>query len=228
MILKSRDTAIAYRCPYCGMSTISMVGIFTLSGDMLKLKCRCGKSELTITYTSDRKIRLNVPCLICPNPHNYVISSNTFFEKNIFALACTYTALDICFIGLQDEVIAALKKSEMELNKMLEEAGLDDFDSMEDDDTDDFGDDDFPYIDPQIEDIVNYMITELEEEGKIHCNCKNDEDCFYDFVMTDDGNKVKIFCADCGAFTELPMANLTNAHDFLQCDELILFNHSQN
>ena len=84
MLLKSRETAIAYRCPYCGMSTISMIGIFTLSGDMFKLKCRCGKSELTATYTSDRKIRLNVPCLICPTPHNYIISSNTFFEKNIF------------------------------------------------------------------------------------------------------------------------------------------------
>ena len=104
MLLKSREAALAYRCPYCGMSTISMIGVFTLSGDMFKLKCKCGKSELTATYTSDRKIRLNVPCLICPTPHNYIISSNTFFEKNIFTLSCTYTAIAICFIGLEDAV----------------------------------------------------------------------------------------------------------------------------
>ena len=226
MILKSRETAIAYRCPYCGMSAVSMVGIFTLSGDMLKLKCRCGKSELTITYTSDRKIRLNVPCLICPNPHNYIISSNTFFEKDIFMLSCTYTAIDICFIGLQDQVIEALRKSELELNRMLEEAGLDDFDAADDEDSDE--DDEPDFMDPQIEDIINYMLNELDDEGKIFCDCPDHEDSDYDFVMTKDGENVRIFCGNCGAYTELPMSSPSNAHDFLYCDELKLSNHSQN
>lgn len=222
MILKSRDTAIAYRCPYCGMSTVSMVGIFTLSGDMIKLKCRCGKSELTVTYTSDRKIRLNVPCLICPTPHNYIISSNTFFEKNIFTLSCTYTAIDICFIGVQDEVLEELKKSEIALNKMLEEAGLDDLDTFENDEEEDK----FPQIDSQIDDIIHFMLIELDEEGKIFCECKNHDDSLYDFKLKDDS--VNIFCLNCGAFTELPMSSLNNANDFLYCDELKLSKNYKN
>lgn len=219
MLLKSRETAIAYRCPYCGMSTISMIGIFTLSGDMFKLKCRCGKSELTATYTSDRKIRLNVPCLICPTPHNYIISSNTFFEKNIFTLSCTYTAIDICFIGLQDEVLEELKKSEIALNKMLEDAGLDDFDILKGDD------EELPFVDPQIEDIVHFMLTELDEEGKLFCECENHDDSIYDFEFKED--IVEIFCLNCNASLSLPMSSVTNAHDFLHCDELKLIKHSE-
>jgi hypothetical protein len=220
MILKSRETTIAYRCPYCGMSTISLVGIFTLSGDMLKLKCRCGKSELTVTYTSDRKIRLSVPCLICPTPHNYIISSNTFFDKDIFTLSCTYTAIDICFIGLHNAVLEELKRSEIELNKMLADAGLDDFDEMGDEDDES----DLPYIDPQIEEIIHFMLIELDEEEKISCDCADHDDSLYDFEFV--GDNVHIYCVNCGAYKELPMASLTNAADFLQSDELILHKHS--
>ena len=219
MILKSRETTIAYRCPYCGMSTVSIVGVFTLSGDMLKLKCNCGKSDLTITYTSDRKIRLSVPCLICPTPHNYVISSSTFFEKDIFTLACTYTAIDICFIGSRDAVFADLKRSEIELNKMLAEAGLDDFDTMQDD-----SDDQDEYIDPEIEEIIHFMLIELDDEGKISCECEDHDDSLYDFDFV--GENVHIYCANCGAYKELPMSGGTHAADFIKCDELILQKHS--
>ena len=222
MILKSRETTIAYRCPYCGMSTMSIVGVFTLSGDMLKLKCKCGKSELMITYTSDRKIRLSVPCLICPTPHNYVISSNTFFDKDIFTLACTYTAIDICFIGTHDAVMADLKRSEIELNKMLADAGLDDFDNMDDDEDDDFDEDDL--VDPQIEEIIHFMLIELDDEGKISCECEDHDDSLYDFEFI--GENVQIYCANCGAYKVLPMSSMTQASDFLRCNELILQKHS--
>ena len=55
MILKSKETTVAYRCPVCGKNIISVVGIFMLSGDLIKLKCDCGVSELTITSNSDLK-----------------------------------------------------------------------------------------------------------------------------------------------------------------------------
>ncbi|MCL2517569.1 MAG: hypothetical protein FWF15_03300 [Oscillospiraceae bacterium] len=216
MILNSRQAAVAYRCPYCGINTISMVGIFSLSGDMFKLKCKCGKSELTITYTSDRKIRLNVPCLICPNSHNYVISSNTFFEKESFNLSCTYTSVEICFIGTHEVVMEELKKSDIELNNMLQEAGLDDFDFLKNE---------LPLNDPQIEDIVRYMLVELDEEGKLKCECEHHGESMYDFEFRD--NSVDIFCRTCGASQKIPMLSVTNANDFLHCDGLNLKKRSK-
>ena len=91
---------------------MSIVGVFSLSGDHFKLKCpACHQSEMTITYSKDSKIRLSVPCTICPRPHTFVLSENSFYDKDVFALACQYTGLDICFIGKEDAVRAALEKS---------------------------------------------------------------------------------------------------------------------
>ena len=164
MVLNSRDTTVAYRCPFCGASVYSVVGIFSLSADMVKLKCGCGKSEMTVTYTSDRKIRLNVPCLICPTSHNYVISSNTFFEKATFTLTCNFTGIDVCFIGTKDGVAGALRKSEAEITQMLKEAGIDDFDAFSKNtgalsSVNKYGS--LLLDDPQIEDIIRFMLVEL-------------------------------------------------------------------
>ena len=114
MVLHQKETTVAYRCPECGASVMSMVGIFTLTADMIRLKCPCGQSELEIVYTRDKKVRLNVPCFLCPTPHSYLISSQMFFDKDLFALPCGYSGLDICFVGQKDKVQAAVGKEEAE------------------------------------------------------------------------------------------------------------------
>ena len=115
MVLDKKETTVAYRCPVCGASVMSMIGIFALTADLIKLKCPCGESELELVYTRDKKIRLNVPCLFCPTPHSYIISSQMFFERDLFTIPCNYSGIDICFIGRQDKVQEAMKKSEKEL-----------------------------------------------------------------------------------------------------------------
>ena len=128
MILDKKETTVAYRCSSCGMHVMSPVGIFALSGDMTRLKCACGGSELTATYTSDRRIRLTVPCVVCPHPHNYVLSSSLFFGRDILEFNCSLTGVEICFIGKNDCVLTAIKESDDRLIEMLGEADLDDFD----------------------------------------------------------------------------------------------------
>ena len=103
MILNSKETTVIYRCPHCGLSVISVVGIFTLSGDMVKLKCECGNSELVITKTKDAKVRIKIPCLACGDAHTFIISQDAFFERKVLCLACTYTGINICFIGEKEE-----------------------------------------------------------------------------------------------------------------------------
>ena len=55
MILEPKKIAIAYRCSECGGTVRSVVGVLAISGDMLRLKCDCGGSELVINKTSDGK-----------------------------------------------------------------------------------------------------------------------------------------------------------------------------
>ena len=39
MIIDVKNASVAYRCPHCGDGVVSVVGIFSLSGDMFKIKC---------------------------------------------------------------------------------------------------------------------------------------------------------------------------------------------
>ncbi|MBR7185131.1 MAG: hypothetical protein IKD37_05940 [Clostridia bacterium] len=210
MVLSPKQTTIAYRCPRCGAGIMSAVGFFSLSGDMLKLKCDCGESELIIQRSRDGKIRLTVPCILCPKPHQYTVSSNLFFGRELFTLACPYSDLDTCFIGETNHVKAALAKNELELLELLEEAGAESFDALNRPQT---------LTDPQIYDIILFVIRELEAEGEIHCRCAAGEGEYTVDVLDD---CIRVSCTKCGAEARLPTDSLLSANAFLNADRLQL------
>ena len=217
MILDSKETTVAYRCPHCGAGVMSVVGVFSLSGDMIKLKCSCGKSELLLQYTKDKSVRITAPCIICPKPHNYTVSTAVFFSNELFRLGCTYTGLDICFIGGKDNVLEALKENESLLLGMFEEAGVTSLDALHKDDP--FDDADDPFVD----DVVRFMLAELKEEGGIHCNCDAGEMPSYNFeFVAPDYESIRVYCETCGAEVIIPMTSAINAEAFLNVDELYL------
>ena len=211
MVLNKKETTVAYRCPECGCAVMSMVGIFALTADMLRLKCPCGQSEMDIIYTKDKKIRLNVPCFTCPSPHTYMVSSQIFFERDLFTLPCAYSGLDMCFIGKQENVQNAMKEAEEELLEML-------------------GDTDFATLsqsrgekrelsDPQVFDVVMYVVHELADEGAIHCKCRDGEGD-YEVDISDD--HLLVYCTKCNASVTVPTDSVTAANDFLNSDRLDL------
>lgn len=210
MILDKKETTVAYRCPDCGSIVMSLVGIFTLTADMIRLKCPCGGSEMEIIYTKDKKVRLNVPCFLCPSPHSYLISSQMFFDRDIFALPCSYSGFDICFIGKQSEVEAKTKESEKELLEML---GDTDFSELEK-----TRGKNIELSDPQILDIVMYVIHELAEDRCISCSCGTDGD--YEVDICDDHLTVR--CKICGDSVDIPTNSIIAANDFLAVDKLVL------
>ncbi len=217
MLLKQKETTLAYRCPSCGATVFSLVGVFALSGDMLKLRCSCGKSEMVITYTADKKLRLTLPCIACPKPHHYTLGQTNFFtrEKGVFRLPCPYTGIDICFIGEKEEVIAAVDKSNEELLNLMKSTGMEDLSKMrgeEDDDT-------LKSENPLLEDVVFYMLKELEEEDAIHCLCQGEKG---EYTYRLHHGKVTITCQKCGGMVTLPMTGVTAADRFLELGSLQL------
>ncbi len=216
MLLPQKETTIAYRCPACGAGILSLVGVFSLSGDLLKLKCSCGKSELTMTYTSDRSLRLSVPCLVCSKPHHFKLGQNTFFrsDDDVFRLPCTYTGLDLCFIGKKERVQEALTKADEELVQLMEEAGLNDLNDLHEQD------EDMSEYDPEMDAIIRYMLAELKEEDKIHCRCQKKSLASYNFSVQD--GYIRVYCAGCGSLADLPLTGVGSATEFLQADELFL------
>ena len=211
MILEPKQTTVAYRCPHCGAGVMSLVGVFSLSAEMLKLKCSCGESEMTIVKTADGKIRFTVPCLLCPNPHTYTVNSSVVFGKELFVLPCPYSDVNIAMMGSTDHVKAELSRSELELLDLLEKNGLDSFEALRGE----------QYLtDPQVLEIVTYVIKELDEEGKIHCRCDRGEEGEYDAEILEGG--IRVTCCHCGASKLIPTDSLIHANEFLNADSLEL------
>ncbi len=223
MVLNSKKTTLAYRCPACGKNIMGMVGMFTLSGDMIRLKCDCGGSSLQIRRSSDGKIHLTVPCMVCPNPHNYTIGEGAFFDKEIAVLTCAYTDVDTCFIGEQSKVEECLKESDEYLQTILDDAGFDSFKAFrEGKDCLDYGStpDDLGMFAYQVDEIVRFVISELKEDGAIKCGCEDPAEADYDFSM--DGDKLRVFCKKCGYEKQFLMSGTDHANRFLNCDKIEL------
>ena len=215
MILTDKQTTIAYRCPCCGKAVLGVAGLFTLSADMLRIKCECKQSEMTITTAPEGKLRITVPCLVCPNPHSFLLSKSIFFSDGIFIIPCSYSGIDIAFVGTQEKVSNALEIQAQKLNMLMQENGLDSFEQLKSDDRWD----EMQYA--QVEDIVRFMLCELDEEGKINCYCKDiGEIPYYDFQILSE--RVRIFCECCKAEKVIPLNSVTDAEEFIRIDELDL------
>ena len=191
---------------------MSAVGLFALKADMLKLKCECGQSEMTIVYGKDGKVRLTVPCILCPRPHSYTLSPKIFFGRDIFYLPCAYSDINIGFLGETNQVKAELARTELELLDLLEENGLADFEALHRREEE-------ALSDPQILDIVRFVIDDLREEHRIACLCE-DGNGEYEVEVLEDAVRVK--CTKCGASRVIATDSYLGAQAFLDTDWLYL------
>lgn len=223
MILNPKTTHVAYRCPSCGYIVRGIAGAFGLGAqDMLRLRCTCGAdAEMTILGSSDRRIRLTVPCLLCGKEHRYTLSDSLFYGKDVFHLSCPYTSLDVGFFGRNEgELTAATEKSTEELNALFAELCDKGAVSEEDEEESDraLPDGEEAFLpDAQIYDIVRFMVKELEADGAIHCPCGGGE---YEVELLEEG--IRIFCPLCGAESLFSTNSLSAAQEFLSCDRLEL------
>ena len=221
MILEQKQTHVAYHCPHCGMAVLGYVGEFALSADMLKIKCDCGKSALTVTYTNDKKIRLAVPCLFCENPHHFVVSQEVFFARDIFLLGCPYMGMDVCFIGKPAPLQKALNESAAALNDFFEKNGLV-LPALEEGEEEEpsraQGEEDAPtFPDEQVYDVIHFLVKDLEAEGAVDCPCGTGP---YETEITAGG--IRVFCAECRAEYFFPVESVSAAEEFLSLNALTL------
>lgn len=213
MVLQPRKTTVAYRCPHCGAGVISAVDPFLLGGAMVRLKCDCGESAMEIAPNGD-KVRLTVPCILCPNPHRFTVSKTIFYGKDLFSIPCPYADVNICMMGEQNHVRAELARTELELLDRMEESGVSDLSALHENAAE-------ALPDPQVLEIVLFVIRDLDDEGKITCRCDPaDNEREYDAEILPEG--VRVTCKKCGASTLVPTNSLLDAHEFLNCDALHL------
>ena len=215
MVISPKQTTVAYRCPHCGTGVMSAVSLFHLRGNMVRLKCTCGQSMMEIEPAADGKVRLCVPCIICPKPHRYTVSEKIFFGEELFVLPCAYSDINIAMMGDTNHVKAELARTEMQLLDLMEESGISDFSALH-------READEVVSDPQVLEILTFVIRDLDDEGKIYCNCPRDSCLEGDYELEILPEGVKVTCKRCGATKLLPASSLLDAHEFLNADSLTL------
>ena len=204
-----QSTKIAYRCPYCGSIISANVNLFMLAGGF-KLECiECHKSALEMSMSRDRKVRLLVPCLVCPHPHPYTVSAEMFFEKVIFLLSCSYSGLDICFIGDDDKVEEELDRTESIIMDLLADAKDDENAEVQSD---------MLTADTNVIREVLFALEGLAQQKKITCG-----ECGSHAVkVLIDYDSVHVVCKVCGKEKVLNARNKFDSSAAIDLDELIL------
>ncbi len=203
------STHIAYRCPYCGSVISATVNLFMLSGGF-KLECiECHKSALELSMTADKKVRLTVPCLVCPHPHPYTVSAEAFFEKDIFLLSCSYSGLDICFIGTEDNVEDELDRTESLIRELLADNADDENAAVQSD---------MLTADTNVVREILFALDGLMNEKKITCG----ECGSHAAKVLIDYDSVHVVCKVCGKKKVLNARNKFDAGQAIELDELIL------
>ena len=221
MILNSAESTFAYRCPACGKMVFSIVGVFTLSGDLFKLKCPCGGSQAELRRTSDGKIRITVPCIVCGQDHSHVINKSSFFRKDVLTFPCAYSGVDICIIGEEKAAAKAAEQADSDFLSLLRSAGVADFESFAKARDLDNREHSQSVADPEMQSIVHFMLCELEDEGNISCKCPDGGHYEFKFVGSQ-LDTVLIYCTKCGASVSIPLTDTVAANAFLHTDKLVL------
>jgi hypothetical protein len=180
---------------------------------MVKLKCTCRESEMSVVMAGDGKVRITVPCMLCPQPHQFTLNESLFFGKELFVMQCPYTDVTLACVGETDLVKGELARSELEMMDLLESMGYNGSLGIEADEE--------VLTDPQVEDIVMFVINDLDAEGKIFCKCDPaDNGRQYDAEVRRDG--VCVSCRKCAASRLIPTDSSLAAHSFLNTEALYL------
>lgn len=204
---ENKKVRVAYRCPFCASVITSDITKNSLDRP-LKLTCiECHKSALEINKTPSGSIELNVPCLMCPHPHPYKISEEMFFGKDIITLPCSFTGLDICFIGEEDLVEDEIDASAAAIRELTENTDEQDDNAKKSAN--------LMVADMNVMREVLFAIGNLDEDKKITCSCGS-----HAVKAVIDYDKVKIFCKVCGKSTEIPARTRFDANDAIELDEI--------
>ena len=148
--------------------------------------------------------------MVCSSDHSYIISNEVFFDSDVFVIGCAMSGIDICFIGKDKMVEDAILRSNEEIIEMVGDGNLSSIKNMEKDRSD--------LSDPQITEIIKYVINDLADEGKIYCNCNDGGDFICDIY----DEHITLRCSKCGCKKDIPTNSVISAHDFLEASELHL------
>lgn len=211
--MSKRVNHIAYRCPDCATVTVGLLGTAEMLGDLVRLKCECGKSALEVKKERDGRIFVGVPCVYCKDEHGFKLSPDILGRGDVTKLSCPFSGMDIAFIGDGEAIKPEIDRSADELSRILMAFEADDVSDIQ---PHEVGEAECP-PDPAIYDTINFVVRDLERAGAIKCPCNSGQ---YDLRFTDTG--MQLYCEVCGASHDFHCMSASVAEEYLYIDEIVL------
>jgi hypothetical protein len=122
------ETVIALRCHVCGKIGYHHVSMFSLGkSQSVSLRCRCGQEKASLGHKSKQGCWLRVTCPLCEETHVYTFTTRDFFSRDIKALSCLETELEIGYMGEENAVKQAAEWPKDELDAKVAEASFEEY-----------------------------------------------------------------------------------------------------
>ncbi|MDK2798797.1 MAG: hypothetical protein PWP27_334 [Clostridiales bacterium] len=170
---------IAYKCPVCGSIEFNNISIFDFSGEKeYTVHCSCGKAFVKIITQSRQKCTISIPCIACNHMHAYTVNFKALWTKRIINFKCTKTNIELCFIGDDDIVRQKVDQYEMQMDKLMNDIGYDDY---------------FKNSTVMLDTIDK--IHDIAEKGNLFCECGN-----HDIDLQIFGDRVELICTKCRSY----------------------------
>lgn len=226
MNIRSKTVTVAYKCPNCGRTVFAPPGLFTLSGDMFKIKCDCEDGSELIIRREKGKINISCPCLICRSGHSFSLDENTDLPK-VIACGCPLSGIKICFIGEKEDIDEEVFEADDEFCGILEENGFESLgefiQAKKQNERNGASENPMGGIEKvsagELATLVGSFLTILREEDGILCGCSPEEQKLA-VSYAEDG--LLISCENCGGKHTVPFSTLLDPYSLAEIDSIYL------
>lgn len=184
----STTTAVGLECSNCGWADVYPISVFFFNTHQsVAIACNCGTNLLSLSAKEHKRFCLKVQCPFCEQPHIFLLNRSQVWVRKVLPLYCRTTGQEIGRLGPKPEISADLN-----LNITDSPASKSLYDTID-------------------------QISQLAEEAKIHCHCKQQ-----DLEVEIFPDRIRLFCNSCGAFKVVPIRPDGDAKSLPDYDRLRL------
>lgn len=172
-MLISARAAVALRCPQCGRTAVRELSLFDFSGAAtVRVDCACGYRQATISRWRGR-VLAQIPCYLCEGMHQLRFTPAQFWAGELEPVTCQESGLHLGVLGPPEAVAQFTGPDSAD----LDEDALADY-----------------FINPEVMYEVLAAVHELDEQGRLRCQCGNTD---IEYELQPD--RLDLVCTQCGS-----------------------------
>lgn len=187
---------LSCRCPVCSERSYNTVTPFQINGGFTSECTLCGAEFLTVSKTKNG-YSFKVSCFICDTSHEFSVSFDGVWHKDLLTLGCPLTGIDLLYIGNKSNVYDAAIESDDIFSEFSEKISDDELIN------------EFPPLFEAAFEIISSRIT----SNLVTCPCGHTA-----AALSLSQNGITVICDNCDAKLFIPIAsdediqNLNNTH----------------